>query len=65
VRALRRAAVVSQMGVMTTSLDRVARFVLRAAVKERKFKPTGEKHSFDELLPPDVPPHLKPFVTAA
>jgi hypothetical protein len=53
------------MGVMTTSLDRVARFVLRAAVKERKFKPTGEKHSFDELLPPDVPPHLKPFVTAA
>jgi hypothetical protein len=39
--------------------------VVDVTVKERKFKATGDKHWFDQLLPPKVPPHLKPFVAAA
>jgi hypothetical protein len=64
VRSLRRAAVVSQMGVITTLIDRVTRFVLDVAIKERKFKTTGDKHWFDQLSPPDIPSHLRPFVKA-
>jgi hypothetical protein len=65
VRSLRRASVVSLMGVMTTLIDRVVRFAIDVTVKERKFKATGDKHWFDQLSPPVVPPHLKPFVDAA
>jgi hypothetical protein len=64
VRSLRRAAVVSQMGVITTLIDRVTRFVLDNTIKERKFKATGDKHWFDQLSPPEIPAHLKPFVKA-
>jgi hypothetical protein len=65
VRSLRRAAVVSQMGVITILLDRVMRFVLENTIKERKFKATGEKVWFDQLSPPEIPVHLKPFVKAS
>jgi hypothetical protein len=65
VRSLRRASVVSLMGVMTTLVDRVLRFVIDVTIKERKFKATGDKHWFDQLSPPEVPPHLKPFFDAA
>ena len=65
VRSLRRAAVVSQMGVITTLLDRVTRFVLDITIKERKFKTTGDKHWFDQLSPPEIPAHLRPFVKAS
>jgi hypothetical protein len=65
VRSLRRAAVVSLMGVMTTVLERVAKFVLNVTVKERKFKATGDKHWFDQLSPPAVPAYLKPFAKTA
>ena len=65
VRSLRRASVVSLMGVMTTLIDRVVRFAIDVTVKERKFKATGDKHWFDQLSPPEVPAHLKPFVDAA
>jgi hypothetical protein len=41
VRSLRRAAVLSQMGVITTLIDRVTRLVLDNTIKERKFKATG------------------------
>jgi hypothetical protein len=54
VRSLRRASVVSLMGVMTTLLDRVIRFSVDVTVKERKFKATGDKHWFDQLSPPSV-----------
>jgi hypothetical protein len=64
-RSLRRAAVVSQMGVITTLIDRVLRFVIDVSVKERKFEATGDKHRFDHLSPPEVKSHLKPFVPAA
>jgi len=64
-RSLRRASVVSLMGVMTTLVDRVLRFVIDVTVKERKFKATGDRHWFDQLSPPEVPPHLKPFIDAA
>ena len=53
-RSLRRASVVSLMGVM-----------IDVTVKERKFKATGDRHWFDQLSPPEVPPHLKPFIDAA
>ncbi len=65
VRSLRRAAVASQMGVITTLLDRVTRFVLDITIKERKFKTTGDKHWFDQLSPPEIPVHLRPFVKAS
>ncbi len=65
VRSLRRAEVVSLMGVITTLIDRVARFILDVTVKQRKFKATGDKHWFDQLSPPEVPPHLKPFAKTA
>lgn len=65
VRSLRRASVVSLMEVMTTLIDRVLRFVIDVTIKERKFKATGDKHWFDQLSPPEVPPHLKPFFDAA
>jgi hypothetical protein len=65
VRSLRRAAVVSLMGVMTTLIDRVSRFVLDVTVKQRKFKQTGDKHWFDQLSPPEIPAHLKPFAKTA
>jgi hypothetical protein len=65
VRSLRRAAVVSQMGVITTLIDRVTRFVLDNTIKERKFKATGDKHWFDQLSPPQIPTHLKPFIKAS
>jgi len=55
----------SLMGVITTLLDRVSRFVLDVTVKERKFKTTGDKAWLDQLSPPEVPSHLKPFVSAA
>jgi hypothetical protein len=58
-------AVVSLMGVMTTLLDRVARFVLNVTVKERKFKAIGDKHWFDQLSPPQIPAFLQPFVKAS
>jgi hypothetical protein len=64
VRSLRRASVVSSMGVMTTLIDRVVRFVIDVTVKERKFKATGDKHWFDHLSPPEAPPHHKPFLDA-
>jgi hypothetical protein len=44
VRSLRCASAVSLMGVMTTLIDRVFRFVIDVTVKERKFKATGDKH---------------------
>jgi len=65
VRSLGRAEVVSLMGVMTTLLDRVARFILGVTVKQRKFKATGDKHWFDQLSPPEIPAHLKPFAKSA
>jgi hypothetical protein len=65
VRSLRRASVVSLMGVMTTLIDRVVRFAIDVTVKERKYRATQDKHWFDQLSPPQVPPHLKPFVDAA
>ena len=65
VRSLRRASVVSLMGVMTTLIDRVFRFVLDVTVKERKYKETGDQHWFDQLSPPEVPAHIKPFAQTA
>jgi hypothetical protein len=65
VRSLRRAAVVSQMGVITTLIDRVTRFTLDNTIKERKFKATGDKHWFDQLSPPEIPAHLQPFIKAS
>jgi hypothetical protein len=65
VRSLRRAAVVSLMGVVTTLLERVARFVLAVTVTQRKGQETGDKHWFDQLSPPEVPSHLTPFVRPA
>jgi hypothetical protein len=65
VRSLRRTSEVSLMGVITTLIDRVVRFVIDVTVKERKFKATEDKHWFDQLSPPEVPSHLKPFVSAA
>jgi len=62
VRSLPRAAVVSQMGVITMLMDRVTRFVLDNTIKERKFKATGDKTWFDRLSPPEIPSYLKPFV---
>jgi hypothetical protein len=41
VKSHRRAAVVSQMRVITTLIDRVTRFVLDITVKQRKFNGTG------------------------
>ena len=65
VRPFRRAAVASQMGVITTLLDRVTRFVLDIMIKERKSKTTGDKHWFDQLSPPEIPTHLLPFVKSS
>jgi len=65
VRSLRRASMESLMGVMTTLIDRVVRFVIDVTVKERKFKNSGDKAWLDQLFPPEVPSHLKPFVSAA
>jgi hypothetical protein len=62
VRSLRRAAMVSQMGVITTLIDRVTRFVLDRTIKERRFNATGDMHWFDQLSPPKIPSHLQPFV---
>lgn len=64
-RSLRRASMESLMGVITTLLDRVSRFVLDVTVKERKFKTTGDKAWLDQLSPPEVPPYIKSFVPAA
>lgn len=55
VRSLRRTAVVSQIGVITTLIERVMRLVLDITIKERKFKATGDKHWFDQLSPPRDP----------
>jgi len=63
--SLRRAAIVSQMGVVTTLIDRVVHFVLGITVTERKFKATGDKHWFDRLSPPKIPTHLQSFVKAS
>jgi hypothetical protein len=65
VRSLRRAAVVSQMGVITTLLDRVMRFVIDNTIAERKYNATGEKKWFDKLSPPKIPAHLQPFVVVS
>lgn len=65
VRSLRRAAVVSQMGVITTLLERVLRLVIDITIKEQKYKATGDKHWFDQLSPPEIPVHLQPFVKAS
>jgi hypothetical protein len=65
VRSLRRASMESLMGVITTLLDRVSRFVLDVTVKERKFRTTGDKAWLDQLTSPQVPSHLKPFVSTA
>jgi len=43
VRSLRRAAVVSQMGVITTLIDRITRFVIENTIKERKYKGYGSE----------------------
>jgi hypothetical protein len=56
--ALRRAAVVSQMGAITTLVDRVSRFVLDITVTQRKFQATGDKHWFNQLSPPEIPAFL-------
>jgi len=53
------------MGVITTLIDRVARFVLDITVKQRKFKATGDKRWSDQLSPPKVPTRLQPFVKAS
>jgi len=53
------------MGAMITLLDRVVRFAIDVTVKERKFKNTGDKAWLDQLSPPKIPSHLKPFVSAA
>ena len=65
VRSLRRAAVISQMGVITTLIDRVTRFVLDRTIKKRKLKATGDQHWFDQLSPPEIPTYLQPFVKAS
>jgi hypothetical protein len=65
VRSLKRAAVVSQMGVITTLLDRVMRFVIDNTIAERKYNATGDKKWFDKLSPPKIPAHLQPFVVAS
>jgi hypothetical protein len=65
VRSLRRASMESLMGVMTTLIDRVVRFVIDVTVKERKFKNSGDKAWLDQLSLPELPSHLKPFVSAA
>jgi hypothetical protein len=65
VRSLRRASMESLMGVMTTLIDRVVRFAIDVTVKERKFKSTGDKAWLDLLSPPEIPSHLKPYVSAA
>jgi hypothetical protein len=65
VRSLRRAAVISQMGMITTLLDRITRLVIDITIKERKFKVTGDKHWFDQLSPPEISAHLRPFVRAS
>jgi hypothetical protein len=64
VRSLRRAKVVTQMGVITTLIDRVVRFVIDNTIKERKYKASGDKHWFDQLSPPKIPSHLQPFFAA-
>jgi hypothetical protein len=46
-------------------IDRVTRFVLDITVKQRKFNGTGDKHRFDQLSPPEIPPNLKPFAKTA
>jgi hypothetical protein len=65
VRSLRRAAVVSLMAVITTLLERVAKFVLDVTVKQRKAHTTSDKHWFDQLSPPEIPSHLAPLVRPA
>jgi hypothetical protein len=63
--SIRRAAIISQMGVITTLIDRVTSFVLDITIMERKFKATGNQHWFDQLSPPKIPTHLQPFVKAS
>jgi hypothetical protein len=58
-------AVVSQMGVIITLLDRVMRFVIDNTIAERKYNATGEKKWFDKRSPPKIPAHLQPFVVAS
>jgi hypothetical protein len=65
VRSLRRAAVVSQLGVITLLIDCIARFFVDRFIKERKFIATGDKKWADQLSPPDIPAYLKPFVKIA
>jgi hypothetical protein len=65
VMSLRRAVVISQMGVITTLIDRVALFVLDITIKQRKFNATADKHWFDQLSPPEIPVFLQPFVKAS
>ena len=50
----------SVMGVITTLLDRVTRFVVDVTVKERKVRVTGDKAWLDQLSPPAVPSYVKP-----
>jgi hypothetical protein len=65
VRSLRRASMESLMALMTTLIDRVVRFAIDVTVTERKFKNSGDKAWLDQLSPPEIPSHLKPFVSAA
>ncbi len=65
VKSLRWAAVDSVMGVMTTLIDRVARFILGVTVKKWKFKTTRDEHWFDQFSPPEIPGHLKSFAQTA
>jgi hypothetical protein len=65
VRSLRRAAAVSQLGVITVLIDRIARFFIDLIINERKLNATGNVKWADRLSPPDIPSYLRPFVEFA
>jgi hypothetical protein len=62
VRSLYRAAVVSQLGVITLLIDRIALFFIDRIINERKYNATGDMKWAEQLSPPEVPAYLKPFV---
>jgi hypothetical protein len=65
VRSLRRAAVFSQLGVITVLIDRVARFFIDHMLAEWKLKATGDPKCAEHLSPHEIPAYLKPFVQIA
>ena len=66
VRCLRRAEVVSLMGVMTTLIDRVVQIHSGCDGEgEEVQEPPGTSIGLDQLSPPEIPAHLKPFAKTA